>query len=66
MRITGEIHQVGGAQLTAPEDAAIYLINFSGHAALVDAGCGRAQPRLLANIRASGVEPKQIEYLLLT
>ena len=45
MYITGEIDQVGGGKLTAPEDAAIYLINFNGHAALVDAGCGRALPR---------------------
>jgi glyoxylase-like metal-dependent hydrolase (beta-lactamase superfamily II) len=66
MRITGEIHQVGGGQLTAPEDAAVYLINVDGHAALVDAGCGRALPRLLDNIRACGVDPPQIEYLLLT
>jgi glyoxylase-like metal-dependent hydrolase (beta-lactamase superfamily II) len=66
MQITGEIHQVGGGKLTAPEDAAIYLINFQGHAALVDAGCGRAQPLLLNNLRSCGVEPEQIEYLLLT
>ena len=66
MHITGEIDQVGGGQLTAPEDAAIYLINFNGHAALVDAGSGRAQPRLMDNIRACGVDPEQIEYLLLT
>ncbi len=66
MQITGEIHQVGGGELTAPEDAAIYLINFNGQAALVDAGCGRAQARLLDNIRACGVKPEQIEYLLLT
>ena len=66
MHITGEIDQVGGGQLTAPEDAAMYLINFNGHAALVDAGCGRALPRLMDNIRACGVDPDQIEYLLLT
>jgi glyoxylase-like metal-dependent hydrolase (beta-lactamase superfamily II) len=66
MHITGEIDQVGGGQLTAPEDAAIYLINFNGQAALVDAGSGRALPRLLNNIRACGVDPDQIEYLLLT
>ena len=66
MHITGEIDQVGGGQLTAPEDAAIYLINFNGQAALVDAGSGRALPRLLDNIRACGVDPDQIEYLLLT
>jgi glyoxylase-like metal-dependent hydrolase (beta-lactamase superfamily II) len=66
MHITREIFQVGGGQLTAPEDAAIYLINFGGHAALVDAGSGRGQAKLLANIRGCGVEPTQIEYLLLT
>jgi glyoxylase-like metal-dependent hydrolase (beta-lactamase superfamily II) len=66
VHITGEIHQVGGGQLTAPEDAAIYLINFNGHGALVDAGSGRAQPRLMDNIRTCGVDPEQIDYLLLT
>lgn len=64
--ITGEIHQVGGYELTAPEDAAIYLVNFGGRAALIDAGCGRAVDRLFANIQAAGVELTQIEYLLLT
>ena len=43
LQITREIFQVGGSQLTSPEDAAIYLINFAGHAALVDAGRGDAQ-----------------------
>jgi hypothetical protein len=38
--ITKEIFQIGGSQLTSPEDAAIYLINFNGHVAPVDAGSG--------------------------
>lgn len=66
MEITGEIYQVGGARLTSPEDAAIYLINFRGHAALVDSGCGGSTERLLANIRSHGVEPRQIEFIFLT
>jgi glyoxylase-like metal-dependent hydrolase (beta-lactamase superfamily II) len=66
LQITREIFQVGGDQLTSPEDAAIYLINFAGHAALVDAGCGDAQDRLIANIKACGVDLAQIEYLLIT
>jgi len=37
VQITKEILQVGGSQLTSSVDAAIYLINFDGHAALVDA-----------------------------
>ncbi len=66
MQITKEIFQVGGGRLTSSEDAAIYLINFAGHAALVDAGCGDGQERLLANIKACGVKAEQIEYLLIT
>lgn len=66
MKITNEIYQVGGSGLTAMEDAAIYLINFGGHAALVDAGCGRVQERLFKNIQHYGVGSEQIEYLLIT
>ena len=66
VRVTDEIFQVGGGPLTAPEDAAIYLIHFDGHAALVDAGCGYANESLLANVRACGVKTEQIELLLLT
>jgi glyoxylase-like metal-dependent hydrolase (beta-lactamase superfamily II) len=65
-QITGEIFQVGGDQLTSSADAAVYLINFNGHAALVDAGCGTAQTKLLANIDSCGVKLNQIDYLLLT
>ena len=66
MKITDEIFQVGGGEFTSPEDAAIYLINFGGNAALVDAGCGRSRERLYRNIRACGVNLEAIEYLLIT
>jgi glyoxylase-like metal-dependent hydrolase (beta-lactamase superfamily II) len=66
VRITDEVFQVGGPQLTAPEDAAIYLVAFEGHAALIDAGCGHASEALLQNIEAAGVKPKDIELLLIT
>ncbi len=64
--ITNTIFQVGGSDLTAPEDAAIYLICSENEVALVDAGCGQSIERLFANIRACGIEPEQIRYLLLT
>jgi glyoxylase-like metal-dependent hydrolase (beta-lactamase superfamily II) len=66
MHITKEIFQVGGDRLTSSQDAAVYLINVNGHAALVDAGGGDGQERLLANIKACGVKLEQIEYLLIT
>ncbi len=38
MKITSEISHIGGAGLTSPDDAAVFLIDFDGRAALVDAG----------------------------
>ncbi|MEI6558950.1 MAG: MBL fold metallo-hydrolase [Rhodospirillaceae bacterium] len=64
--ITDEIWQVGGRGLTAPDDAAVYLIDFGGRAALVDSGCGRSLDRLLSNVGEAGVTPERIECLLLT
>ncbi len=65
-KITNEIFLVGGGGLTSPEDAAVYLININGHAALVDAGCGRSVEQIVKNIRACRVKPEEIEYLLIT
>ncbi|MFN3075532.1 MAG: MBL fold metallo-hydrolase [Alphaproteobacteria bacterium] len=65
-KITSEIFQVGGSGLTAPEDAAIYLIRFGDQAALVDAGCGYETERLEENIRSAGTVPGNLRYLLLT
>ncbi|MBK8120390.1 MAG: MBL fold metallo-hydrolase [Sulfuritalea sp.] len=64
--ISSEVFQVGGQGLTAPEDAAIYLLTVGAEAALIDAGCGRATDLLLANIEAAGVAPASIRWLLLT
>lgn len=66
MKITNEIFQVGGSGLTSHEDAAIYLVSFDGHAALIDAGCGRSVGKVLANIEKCGVDRNTIEYLLIT
>jgi glyoxylase-like metal-dependent hydrolase (beta-lactamase superfamily II) len=66
MEITSEIFQVGGGNLTSPEDAAIYLVRFGKEAALVDSGCGYGTERLLENIRKSQTDPSIIKYLLIT
>jgi glyoxylase-like metal-dependent hydrolase (beta-lactamase superfamily II) len=65
-KVTTDICQVGGGNLTSPEDAAVYLIRCKGRAALVDAGCGTSQIQLLRNIEACGVSLDRIEYLLIT
>lgn len=64
--ITNEIFQIGGSGLSAPEDAAVYLIHMDGRAAIVDAGCGNATEKLLENIRRCNVPETVIDYLLIT
>ena len=66
MKILENLWQVGGAEFTSVEDAAVYLVRFGEKAVLIDAGCGNAQEEMFENI--SKVLPPQvvIEYLLLT
>ena len=66
MEIVKNLWQVGGGNLTAPEDAAIYLIRFANQAALIDSGCGFAHSRLIENISAILPQEVEIKYLLLT
>jgi glyoxylase-like metal-dependent hydrolase (beta-lactamase superfamily II) len=66
MEIMENLWQVGGAEYTSVEDAAIYLIRHGQKAALIDAGCGGAHNHLVNNI-ADVLPPNvRIEYLFLT
>ena len=66
MKIIENLWQVGGAEYSSVEDAAIYLICFGEKAALIDAGCGSGHDTLVSNI--SDVLPSnvEIEFLFLT
>lgn len=66
MEIVKNLWQVGGGDLTAPEDAAIYLVRLGKQAALIDAGGGIAHNRLIENIAAVLPEDVQIAYLFIT
>jgi len=65
-RILSNLWQVGGAEFTAPDDAAVYLVRFGPKAALIDAGCGNRHSALTANISKCLPESVSIAYLLLT
>jgi len=66
MKILQNLWQVGGSDLTAPEDAAIYLVRSGEQAALIDAGCGNGHERLVENIATVLSGDVQITYLFLT
>ena len=66
MKIIEDLWQVGGESLTAPGDAAVYLVRFGRQAALIDAGCGPGHRRLVDNVSACLPPGTDITYLLLT
>ena len=66
MKILQNLWQVGGGDLTAAEDAAIYLIRFEQQAVLIDGGGGNAHDRLVENISAVLPDGVRITYLFLT
>jgi glyoxylase-like metal-dependent hydrolase (beta-lactamase superfamily II) len=60
------VYQIGGAALTAGDDAAIYLIDFAGELVLIDAGAGRSSKQIVRNIEMLGLDPASISHLILT
>jgi len=66
MIIVQNLWQVGGGSLTAPEDAAVYLLRFGKQAALIDSGCGGGHKRLVDNIFSVLPPTVEIPYLFLT
>jgi hydroxyacylglutathione hydrolase len=73
MRLTSDVLLVGGGAFTgfglsADFDAHIYLLDGGSELALVDCGMGTeiGMERVLANVRADGLDPERITRLLLT
>jgi len=66
MEIVENLWQVGGAEYTTVEDAAIYLVRFGDKAVLIDSGCGEAHEMLVENISQVLPPDVAIEYLFLT
>lgn len=60
------VYQVGGASLTAGDDAAIYLIDFADELVLIDSGAGRSSGQIVRNIEMLGLNPSLISHLILT
>ncbi len=66
MKITADVHLVGGPSVSDPSDAAIYLVKGRDAAALIDAGTGNGHSRVLKNITEAGVEPRDVTHIFLT
>ena len=70
MQLTERIHLIGGSEVGwAPTDAIdsqIYLVDTGDGFACIDSGAGRSLDRIVAEVRASGLVPERIRWILLT
>lgn len=59
------VYQVGGPELTAPDDCCIYLVDL-GRPVLIDTGAGGGTRKLLHNLEDLGYSPRDISLVVLT
>lgn len=65
IRICPHVYQVGGAELTHPEDCCVYLMESRGEGAIIDTGTHPSE-QLLTNIIHLGISLSNIRYIFIT
>jgi hydroxyacylglutathione hydrolase len=70
VRLTERIHLVGSGEpdlaTSDPIDSQVYLVDTGDGLLCIDAGAGRSVERILAEVRAGGLVPDEIRWVLLT
>jgi glyoxylase-like metal-dependent hydrolase (beta-lactamase superfamily II) len=68
--LTERIHLVGSGEpdlvTSDPIDSQVYLVDTGDGLACIDAGAGRSVERILGEVRADGLVPEEIRWVLLT
>ncbi|PKN74471.1 MAG: Zn-dependent hydrolase [Deltaproteobacteria bacterium HGW-Deltaproteobacteria-10] len=60
------VYLIGGPNVTPPEDAAVYLIDFAGELVMIDSGAGNSSSQLVRNIEMLGLNPAELTHIILT
>jgi glyoxylase-like metal-dependent hydrolase (beta-lactamase superfamily II) len=60
------IYLIGGPELSCPEDAASFVIDFDGALVMIDSGAGESAHILKQHIEDAGLNPRDISTLILT
>jgi glyoxylase-like metal-dependent hydrolase (beta-lactamase superfamily II) len=64
-KVTEDIYQVGGADITDPRDCGVYLLDL-GDLVLIDAGAGPSYDKIVRNIEGLGLKPDTLKAVILT
>lgn len=65
IKITEGVYQVGGPDMTSPEDCCIFLVDL-GRPILIDTGAARDPRKLIRNLEFLEYSPKDISLVVLT
>lgn len=65
-RIVEGIWMVGGPDISAPEDAAVFVVACGDEFVMIDAGAGKSAIVLEERIRECGLDPRRLATLILT
>jgi len=65
-KIAEGVYLIGGPNVTRPEDAAVYLVDFSGELVMIDSGAGNGSSQLDRNIEMLGLNPAELTHIILT
>ncbi len=64
--VCDRVYVVGGSDLSAPEDAFVYLVDAGSELVLIDCGVGDGMSRIEENIRSLGFEPAGVWNIIAT
>src|SRR5659263_48895 len=65
IKVTEGVYQIGGPELTSPEDCCVYLVDL-GRPILIDTGSGMDVKRLVRNLESLEYYVKGISLIVLT
>jgi len=60
------VYLIGGPNVTRPEDAAVYLVDFGDELVMIDSGAGNSSSQLDRNIEMLGLKPSKLTQIILT
>ena len=60
------IYLIGGPNVTRPEDAAVYLVDFGDELVMIDSGAGNSSSQLDRNIEMLGLKTSKLTQIILT
>lgn len=66
VEIAEGIYLIGGPNVTRPEDAAVYLVDFGDELVMIDSGAGNSSSQLDRNIEMLGLKPSKLTQIILT